>query len=263
MVNDKKRQFNVLKIWGFSLYFLLLFVERLMAVILSPTKGAEYALTAKYAFNYIAYSVTAVSLVAGTVLFLRLFVALGKAVQLGEEYLINDHAKEWSVAAAVMLFGGMMHTGYTFAGLQFAAYGFLIAAFVVRAVEAYSEGEDKFVAAVSVVYLTLFSMCIPVCYISFQSATMRGLFYAAEFSAVFLLVPAFCCMMFHLMKGGVTSFSPVFPIVMCLLSGATVALGWNEHINLFVLVFASLTLLCYLTVVLVARNRQKHLPIGE
>ena len=140
----------------------------------------------------------------------------------------------------------MMHTGFTLAGMQFAAYGCLIAAFVVRAVELCFSGRDKYLTIVSVVYLTLFSMTIPVAYISFMEMPLLALFFTAEFLAVIALVPIFGDMMYLFISEGVTNFSPAFPAVMLVLSGLTVGLKWTEEVNTFVLIFVALTVLCYL-----------------
>ena len=244
---------NTLKLIGFIAYFSLLFVERLLAVIFSVNSGGEYALTSGNAFNYFAYTVTVLSLAAGTALFVRLFVQMGRAHSAGENYRFDDHAKEWSIAASAHLFGGMMHTGFTLAGLQFAAYGFLIAAMIVKCC---LSGEDRFLTIVSTVYLTLFSMSIPVCYLSFMASPMLSLFFTAQAAAVFVLVPIFGIMLSQLMKEGVTSFTPYFPAAMCLLSGATIVLKWQEEINWFVLIFAALTILFYGTFGILALRRQ-------
>lgn len=255
MSEQIKRNLNYVKLSCFSLYFVILFVERLLSVILSPNYGGEYALKSGNAFNFIAYSVMTLSLAAGTCLFLRLLIPLGRSLRASEEYLFEGREKEWTIAATVLLFGGMMHTGFTLAGVQFAAYGFLIGAMVVRSVESCLSGEDKFTSIVSLVYLTLFSMTIPVCYISFETLPLRGFFFAAEFLAVFALVPLFGYMFLRFMKAGAVDFSPLPLLVMCLLSGAVIALGWREDLNLFVLIFVALTLVCYLSVGLRARKR--------
>ena len=44
-----------LKLLGLILYFLILFIERLLAVILSVRLGGEYALLSGNVFNFIAY----------------------------------------------------------------------------------------------------------------------------------------------------------------------------------------------------------------
>ena len=255
--------FNKAEIAGFLMYFVILFFERLLALIFSVNRGDEYSLLSGNAFNYVAYAVTAASLVAGAVLAARPCVQLYRAFVSEEKFLFEEKSRPLAIAVFVLLFGGMMHTGFTLAGVQFAAYGFLIAAFIVRAVEKCFEGGDKFLTVVSVVYLTFFSMTIPVCYISFMTQPMQGLFFAAEFLAVFALVPAFGYLLYRFMKEGVTSFSPVFPAVMLVLSGATVALQWKEKINWFVLIFVALTVVTYLSVGLVALKRLKKREQGE
>ena len=254
---------NKLQVIGFLMYFVVLFCERLIAIVFSVNRGDEYSLLSGNAFNYVAYVVTALSLVAGTVLAVKPCFKMCRAFIFDEVFPFETQSKMLAVAVAGMLFGGMMHTGFTLAKVQFVAYGFLIAAFIVRAVEKCLAGEDKFLTIVSVVYLTVFSMTVPVCYISFMEQPLLGMFFTAEFLAVFLLVPAFGYLLFRFMREGITSFSPVFPAVMLALSGATVALQWKEKINWFVLIFVALTLLVYLSVGLVALTRLKKREQGE
>ena len=141
-----------------------------------------------------------------------------------------------------------MHTGFTIAPVQFVAYGFLIASMVVRTIECCRESKEKaFASIISVIYLALFAMAVPVSYISFQDMPMRVIFYVVEFTAVFVLVPVFGKMLLDFYKNGVTSFSFVYPVVMLVLSGLTVALKWTEEINWFVLIFVILTMVFYIS----------------
>lgn len=257
MSQSKSLLFNRLEMIGFLLYFVILFCERLLALIFSVKTGGDYALLSGNGFNYAAYAVTAASLVAGTALAVKPCVNMIRCLKRGEAFSFETESTFLSVAVFTMLFGGMMHTGFTLAGVQFAAYGFLIAAFIVRTVETCCAGGDKFLSVFSVVYLTLFSMTVPVCYISFMALPLRAVFFAAEFSAVAVLVPAFGCMLGYFMKKGETLFSPVFPLLTLLLSGLTVGLQWKEKINYFVLIFLALTIALYLALGIVAWRRQK------
>ena len=255
---DKRKELilNKIEIVGFLVYFLVIFCERLLALIFSVRNGGEYALIAHSVFNYTTYTVTTLSLFVGTGLAVKPFYGMCRALfSRREMYSFQDEAQSLAVAVVVILVGGMMHTGFTLGGLQFVAYGFLIASFIVRAVEKCLAGEDKFTTIVSVLYLTLFSMSIPVCYNSALEVPFRELFYTAEFVAVFMLVPSFGYLLFRYMRDGVTTFSPFFPVLMLLLSGATIGFGWKESVNLFLLIFVSLTLLAYLTVGLIAKRR--------
>ena len=255
-MNDKRILFlNRAEIVGFYLYFLILIGERLAALVLSVRSGGAYALSSGNVFNYIAYSVTAASLVFGVALFIKPAIETGKALIKGEIFSFETRSKGLLVAGAAILFGGMMHTGFTLAPVQFVAYGFLIAAMIVRAVEVCFGGKDKFLAISSVIYLTLFAMAIPVCYLSFMSLPLRAIFFAVEFAAVFALVPCFFIMLGDFMKTGSDSFRFGYPLALFILSGAVVFLKWKEEINFFVLIFWALTTAFYLSFGLIARKR--------
>ena len=263
-MNGKRESLlNKLEIIGFLMYFIVLFCERVLSLVFSINRGDEYSLLSGNVFNYVAYAVTAASLIAGVVLAVKPCAKMYRAFVSEEAYSFEQNAKPLAIAVAVILFGGMMHTGFTLAKVQFAAYGFLIAALIVRAVEKCLAGNDKFITIVSVIYLTFFSMTIPVCYISFMAQPLQGLFFAAEFLAVFLLVPTFGYMTYRFLKDGVTSFSPIIPAAMLALCGLVVGLGWTEKINWFVLIFVGLTVLTYLSVGIVAFKRLKRQEQGE
>ena len=101
---------NKLKIVGFSLYSIILFGERLAAVIYSVNYGEEYALTSRNVFNYIAYFVTVISLIAGLILFIRPLIEMWRALLSKELYPFETKNKRLIIAVTVLLFGGMMHT---------------------------------------------------------------------------------------------------------------------------------------------------------
>lgn len=260
---------NKLKLIGLILYFLILFVERLLAVLLSFKMGEEYALVSGNVFNYIAYAITAISLIVGTVFMIRVLPPMFVSVFTSKEYDFAAGYKSVVIAAMALLFGGMMHTGFTVAPVQFAAYGFLIGSMIVRTIEccrevklsvaadgnagAVSAGKGRgFASVVSVIYLTFLAMAVPVSYISFQDMPIRAVFFAVEFTAVFVLVPVFGILLLKFYDTGVTSFSFVYPLLMVILSGLTVALKWKEEINWFVLVFVVLTMVFYLSFGLIA-----------
>lgn len=267
MNENTTKTLSKLKLIGLILYFIILFIERLLAVILSFKFGGEYALVSGNVFNYIAYGITAVSLVAGLVLMIKVLPAMFVSVFTSKEYDFDSNYKPVVIAAMAILFGGMMHTGFTVAPVQFVAYGFLIGSMIVRTIECCLEvkaGEIpggkgcKFASIVSVIYLTLLAMAVPVSYISFQDMPMRAVFFAVEFTAVFVLVPVFGTLLLKFYETGVTSFSFLYPMLMLILSGLTVALKWKEEINWFVLIFVVLTTLFYLSFGLIARKKNKE-----
>ena len=267
-MNDKTTKIlSKLKLIGLILYFIILFIERLLAVILSFKIGGEYALVSGNVFNYIAYGITAISLAAGLVLMIRVLPAMVVSVFTSKEYDFSSNYKPVVIAAMAILFGGMMHTGFTIAPVQFVAYGFLIGSMIVRTIECCLEVKAgavpggkgrRFASIVSVIYLTLLAMAVPVSYISFQDMPMRAVFFAVEFIAVFVLVPVFGILLLKFYETGVTSFSFLYPMLVLLLSGLTVALKWKEEINWFVLIFVVLTTLFYLSFGLIARRRVRE-----
>ena len=249
---------NKFKIIGLLMYFFIIFAERLMAVIFSINNGGVYALKSGDIFNYITYSVTVLSVIAGVILSAKLIVNLFKYLFSKEKYPFEDNLKGIVIACMAFLYGGMMHTGFTLAPLQFVSYGFLIATMIVRTVEKCIEDKSKsFSSIVSVIYLTLFSMTVPVCYIALKLGALTIPFYVAEFAAAFILIPVFGIMLYKLYKDGITSFSPVYPIIMLILSGLAVALKWSEEINMFVLIFVVLTTLFYLAFGIIAGIKVK------
>ncbi|MBR1862357.1 MAG: hypothetical protein IJ796_10975 [Lachnospiraceae bacterium] len=257
---SRKTLFFKLKLIFLVLYFIILFVERLLAVILSVKSGGEYALVSGNIFNYFAYGVTAVSLLAGTALMIRVIPGMLISILSSREYAFSENYRRIVIAAMAILFGGMMHTGFTFAPMQFVAYGFLIASMVVRTIECCRNRRSsalRFASIVSIIYLTLLAMAVPVSYISHQSMPIMAVFYVVEFCAVIVLVPVFGKLLLVFYDKGVTSFSFIYPVILILLSGFTVALKWTEEINWFVLIFLVLTEVFYLSFGLVARRKSR------
>ncbi|MCR4649537.1 MAG: hypothetical protein K5776_10725, partial [Lachnospiraceae bacterium] len=256
---------NKLKIIGLIVYFAVLFAERLSAVILSPAH-CNWNLDPKYyeaylftngnLFNYVTFAVTILSLAAGLILSVKPLIGMVSKLFSSKEYPFKDNYRSIVIAAMVMLYGGMMHTSFTLAPLQFVAYGFLIAAMIVRTMEKCISDKDKrFSSIVSVVYLTLFSMTIPVCYISVELGGVTMFFYIVEFAAAFILIPLFGIMLYRFFTEGVTTFSFVYPLIMLVLSGLAVALKWSEEINFFVLIFVCLTVVFYLALGILAGKK--------
>ena len=106
---------NKLKSIGLIMYFIILFIERLLAVILSINNGGVYAVNMGNIFNYITYSVTVISLIAGTILSVKLVISLLKSLFSKESYDFNSNYKAIVIAAMAILYSGMMHTGFTLA----------------------------------------------------------------------------------------------------------------------------------------------------
>ena len=113
---------NKFKIIGLVLYFVILFAERLMAVIFSFNQGGVYALKSGSYFNYAAYGVTVISLIVGTILAIKPLIGMLGKLFSKEQYDFENNYKAIVIAAMALLYGGMMHTGFTLAPIQFVAY---------------------------------------------------------------------------------------------------------------------------------------------
>lgn len=251
---------NKLKMIGLMLYFVILPFERFLAVIFSIGYGNAYALNSGLPFSVITYFVTLISLIVGLGLSVFPFWSMLFKLFSKKPYPFEKRYKIIVIAAMAFLYGGMMHTGFTLAPVQFIAYGFLIASMVVRTVEKCKEDKSKsFASIVSVIYLTLFSMTVPVCYLAFELGSLTIPFYVSEFLAAFVLIPVFGVMLYNFFKDGVAGFSVVPPILMFILSGASVAFKWSFEINYFVLVFMILTLIFYLSFGIIAKIKIKKM----
>ena len=76
-----------------------------------------------------------------------------------------------------------------------------------------------------------------------------------EFIAVFVLVPVFGILLLKFYETGVTDYAVIYPLIMLLFFGSTVALKLTEAINWFVLIFVVLTAVFYLSFGLIVKKR--------
>ena len=258
MSEKSKKVLNALIGWGFVLYFLILLTERVLALVFSIHQGGVYALDS-FAFIGIAtYSITALAvlggLIAAAICFGPLFPALfGKG-----EFDFREGGGRAIVPSMVLLLAGMMHTGYTLAPIQFVAYGFLILSMIlVTVLHCLENKEKRFEAIVSVIYLVLFSMAIPVCYSISDTGPVGISYYVAEFLCVFALIPMFARSLFSLFGKGRDPFHYPMVVTMVALDAFIIGLKWKEEINWFLLIFAALSFIFYLCFFLTMWRRDR------
>ncbi len=258
MEQEKKELlFNKLIIIGFIGYFLILLVERVLALVFSVNQGYELALVNHTFIGIATYVITALSVVAGLVLFAKPCLGMFSKFFSKEKYDLQSNYSKIILASMVFLVSGMMHTGFTLAVVQFIAYGFLIMSMIVANIEfCLKDKANRFVYIVSLIYLVLFSMAIPVVYTIIE---YRVVFYITEFLAVFILIPLFGIALKSLFLKGRVSFCIYMIIPMVVLDTLIIGLKWNQEINWFLLIFASLTLLFYLSFGLMARYKKELL----
>ena len=143
----------------FLIYFVVLFIERAQSLYRS------FSLTRKEmfssSFDIYVNVVTMISLLS----FLVLICFFNKdfwASLVSKEAKVNYSML--TLTAGVILISGMVHTEYTIPGIQFASYGALIIAMVLKTIEKTGEGGDNLLMWYSLIYSVMFSMAIPVVY---------------------------------------------------------------------------------------------------
>lgn len=238
---NKKLLFNKFQIIGFVLYFIILLIERILALVFSVNINNEYSLTNGTFIAISTYSVTALSVLVGFVLFAKPIVKMISSLFSKSEFDFNSNIKQIMIASMALLYSGMMHTGFTIVGLQFVAYGFLLLSVLFRTLEQPSKTSIS-----SLIYISIFSMAIPVVYSTSLDTPLNILFYASEFLTVFILIPVLGVLFYYHYKNYQTKNSIIFPLLMSILVGLVLGFKWIEEINYFVLVAASLTLVSYI-----------------
>lgn len=222
---------------GFLLYFLILVTERILAIIFSVNIGGEYALINKNAAAITFYIITVISVVFGTLFFIKPLISIFKTLFSKHFFELEENIPQLIFASMVLLFSGMMHTGFTLPVVQFIAYGFLIIAMLSHTINQSIDKEIRGKSIISFIYLVLFSMAIPVCYLTNLSSPTSIFFYVIEILSTFILIPSFGCMLHIFFRKGYTSNCFIFPIIMIILDGLVIGLKWVDEINYFVLIF--------------------------
>ena len=236
--------------WFFLLYFVILFGERLQSLLRAATADQLFM----DRFEGVASIVVSLSLLSAVVLlafFNRSFwkSLIGKAEP--------DYAM-MTVTAGVILVSGMIHTEYTIPGIQFASYGMLIVAMILRAVQFMPECKNRFGLWYSLVYLTVFSMAIPVVY-KHYTLTNATLFHIIEYGVMFALVCSFTLMLRRLFLGRGENLLLWLPFAIMLVGDAIVLwMGWTAEVNVFVLIFAALSVVLFIfgKIIFVVRNNK-------
>ena len=221
---------DTLIVWFVFAYFLILFLERTQSVVRSGLDKKKGFFSS--GFHAYVNLITILSLL-GTVLLLILknrgfFTALAGRGQADLSWL--------AVTCGVILVSGMVHTEYTAAPVQFVAYGFLIAAMILRTVQAARGAAQPFHYWYSLVYVTAFSMAIPVMYRS--KIKHAAFFHVIEAVTALALVFCFTMMLRALFLGkgeDLLWWVPMLTAFVC--DSAILLMRRKEEINTFVLIF--------------------------
>ena len=223
----------------FLIYFVVLFIERAQSLYRS------FSLTRKEmfssSFDIYVNVVTMISLLS----FLVLICFFNKdfwASLVSKEAKVNYSML--TLTAGVILISGMVHTEYTIPGIQFASYGALIMAMVLKTIEKTGGGGDDTLMWYSLIYSVMFSMAIPVVYKS--SIDKAALFHTIEAVVSLSLVVAFTYMLNRVFLTKADDLMSLVPFLIMLIGDTLVlALRWKESVNSFVLIFASISTLMF------------------
>lgn len=149
-----------------------------------------------------------------------------------------------ALTCCALLVSGMMHTEYTIAAVQFVSYGALIVAMILATVNTARKCARKCRLWYSLVFVTVFSMAIPVCYKTAINA--YAIFYFVEISTALLLIAFFAVMLKAVFSGkGEDLLLPAPVLFMTVCDAAVILMRLAEEINWFVLIFASLALVMF------------------
>lgn len=237
MQNSKANIPHAVISWFFLLYFVILFAERLQSLIRAAAVKQLFMDT----FEGVASMIVSLSLLSAVVLLAFCNKPFWKSLTGKAE---PDYHM-MTVTAGAILVSGMIHTEYTIPGIQFASYGMLIVAMILRAVRLMPESKNRFGLWYSLIYLTVFSMAIPVVY-KHYTLTNATLFHVIEYCVMFALVCSFTLMLRRLFLGRGENLLLWLPFAVMAVGDAVVLwMGRKAEVNTFVLIFAALSVVLF------------------
>ena len=224
--------------WFFLLYFVILFAERLQSLLRAVSANQFFMDT----FEGIAGVIVSLSLLSAVVLLGFFNKTFWKSLGGKAE---PDYAM-MTVTAGVILVSGMIHTEYTIPAIQFASYGMLIVAMILRAVQLMPESKNRFGLWYSLIYLIVFFQWR---YRWPTSTTLMNatLFHIIEYCVMFALVFSFTFMMRRLFLGRGDNLLLWIPFVIMAVGDAVILwMGRTAEVNAFVLIFAALSVILFI-----------------
>lgn len=231
----KKTVLDKLKMIFFLAYFLILSVERIISLVCVFTGNLS-----KY--DALDWYMTALTLFAifGAYVFMatKCHVSLKSTeIDLAED---NENYAKLSIAAGILLLGGMVHTEGTIPGIQFASYGMLLGAMGIHTFQCAKRDGNALMKWLSFAYITAFSMSIPVVY--HTNIQLKYLFIPIECVVSAGMVVLFTIMLKRFFTQNSESDFSLIPFITAVIGAfAVIILRWNEEINWFVLIAISVT----------------------
>ncbi len=237
MEEKKKSLINYFINLCFFLYFVILIVERALSVSLSLINKVKLYGTGFDGFTYTLVFVSIFAFIIYLIVKCRPHI---KALFVRNDELDYFHL---CIASGILLLSGMVHTEYTTPVIQFISYGILIVGILLKVILMHVNSSNKLLLWLSFSYLVCFSMAIPVMYHSYMETSAT--FHIIEAFAVFALVGAFTYLMILLFSNKEDLFVPWTIGVAFMFDLTLILLRWKEEINVFVLIFISLSVILY------------------
>lgn len=253
----KKTVLDKLKMIFFLAYFLILSVERIISLVCVFTGDLS-----KY--DALDWYMTA----------LTLFAIFGAYVYMATKCHINvkryengklsacptadnENYAKLSVAAGILLLGGMVHTEGSIPVMQFVSYGMLLGAMGIHTFQCAKRDGNALMKWLSFAYITAFSMSIPVVY--HTNIQLKYLFIPIECVASAGMVVLFTIMLKRFFTQNAENDFSLIPFITAVIGAfAVIILRWSEEINWFVLIFICVTsVLWFLTNILTIVRKKK------
>lgn len=230
----KNKKNNILKLVFLVLYFIILTVERTMSVV-TMIKGnfSSYNILDYYMLILTIFSII------GTYIFICL--KCGNNIKCIDDKTFDN----LSIAAGILLLGGMVHTEGTILPIQFISYGMLLISMGIHTIQSMKNKGNKIEKLISFLYIVAFSMSIPVVY--HANIKYEELFYVVEVIVSFTLVIFFTIMLReHYLNNGDCKFSLYYFLFAVIGDILVIILRLEETINYFVLIFIVITIMFWI-----------------
>lgn len=212
----------------FALYFIMLTIERIISLCACIGSGFE---------GYTALDVYMTVLTVASILGAYILVGLTLS---SSKKKPKEFFGRLSIAAGVLLLGGMVHTNGSIPPIQFASYGMILISMAIHTVQQIKFSRNTDIKWLSFAYIVSFSMSIPVVY--HTNIALAYVFIPIEVITSAGLVVLFTVMLKRFFDGNGEYSFPLAPYLAALIGDFTVIImRWHEEINLFVLIFISVT----------------------
>lgn len=222
-----------MKLLFLALYFVILTIERIISLVICFA-GDMARLDA---LDYYMIAITILAVFASYIFVIVRFSGISKA---GKPVDSENVFGNLSVAAGILLLGGMVHTEGSIPPLQFASYGMILASMAIHTAQNAKREKNADKKWLSFAYIVAYSMSIPVVY--HTSIELSYLFIPIEIIVSLGMVLLFTDMLRRFYLGnGESSFS-LLPFMIALFGDfAVLVLRWQEEVNTFVLIFICVT----------------------